>query len=84
MGAQPGKSPFDEFRRAEQSIDEAELSVEALHEMQEVLSPRPELESEFAKLERDSTAGTLTTTVKPDTSPLEASQGTGKRRVRIE
>lgn len=82
LGAQLGRNPFDEFRRAEQAIEDTELSVAAEREVQEVLSPRPELENEFAKLEESAKPPTAEST-KPEDPDRPDAQGT-KRRVRIE
>jgi phage shock protein A len=82
LGAQPGRNPFDEFRRAEQSIEDAEFSVAAEREVQEVLAPRPELESEFANLERDAQAQPEPP---PEAKPPGSPEDPGaKRRVRVQ
>ena len=85
LGAKAGRSPFDAFREAEQAVEEAEFSAEGQREMQEVLSPRPELENEFAKLERDSAPKNAGATELPRAgAPETADAAVGKRRVRIE
>ncbi len=39
LGAQPGRTPFEDLRRAERSIEDAEFANDAKREVQEVVSP---------------------------------------------
>jgi len=84
LGAKAGPSPFDAFREAEQAIEDAEFAAEGQREMQEVFSPRPELESEFAKLERDLATSKTAPAAVPGGGVSETPDTSGKRRVRIE
>jgi phage shock protein A len=81
LGAEPGRNAFDEFRRVEESIENAEFSVDAERDVQEMLAPRPGLEQEFARLEQSALA------IPGETSSNDAA-GTqapvGKPRVRID
>ncbi len=79
LGAQAGRNPFDDFRRAEQSIDAAELSVEARNEVQELLSPGTNIEQKFAELESNAAQPEATPNAEGTTDNQAA-----KRRVRID
>lgn len=83
LGAQAGRNPFDDFRRAEQAIDDAELSVNARDEVQQLLSPSSSLEQRFAELQSsaDSKAEQPEATTNAErTTDNQAA----KRRVRID
>jgi phage shock protein A len=85
LGAQPGTNAFEEFRRAEESIEAAEFSVAAEREVQEVFSPRPDLEADFEKLEQSAKADGEEPGNTNVTKGLESPMKDGtKRRVRVE
>ena len=85
LGGKPGHNPFEDFKRFERSIENVEDSVEAKNELEEVLHPGPELESEFAKLEEASNSEKTEGPSASSVNTPEQDQATaGKRRVRIE
>lgn len=85
LGARAERNPFDEFRRAEQSIENAELAVDAQQEVQELLAPSAQFEQQFTELQQsaDSNAGENGAQVEPG-KKTDADNQAAKRRVRIE
>ena len=85
LGAQAGRNPFEAFRRAEQSIENAELDVDAQHEVQELLAPGSNLDQRFAELERAADSNPAKPDPAPDANAEGATNDEGKkRRVRID
>jgi phage shock protein A len=82
LGAQPGRQPFEDLRRIEESIDNAEAGADARNEVDALLSPGADLEQRFAQLqppdETDDAAARSEST--PDG---EAADPKVKRRVRV-
>jgi len=83
LGAQGGRNPFEQFRRAEQSIEDAEFSADAQKELQDLLSPGKSLEQKFANLPEPQVS-------KPSDSELDppskdtSNDSTPRRRVRVD
>jgi phage shock protein A len=85
LGGKSGQNPFDDFRRAEQSIQSVEDSIEAMQEVQEAILPGSHLEREFTKLEEASSSEKPESASSPSVNaPEQAQSPAGKRRVRIE